>query len=95
MANSQKWDSAAAYQNQSLAFLDRLASRYASSPALIAIGILNKPTVRSASYLMDAGPCQGTCPRCRRQPIVKVAHEHDMAPRQLITCVFDLCRAEP
>ena len=46
MANSQKWDSSAVYQNQSLAFLDKLAARYASSPALIAIGILNKPTVR-------------------------------------------------
>jgi len=47
VVNSQKWDSSAIYQNQSLAFLDKLASRYASSPALIAIGILNKPTVRS------------------------------------------------
>jgi len=43
---SQNWEASASYQAQSLAFLDKLASRYASSPALVAIGLLNKPTVR-------------------------------------------------
>jgi hypothetical protein len=42
----QTWESSPSYQNQSLAFLDKLAARYGSSPALVAIGILNKPTVR-------------------------------------------------
>ena len=44
---SQNWETSPGYQAQSLAFLDKLASRYASSPALIAIGLLNKPTARS------------------------------------------------
>ena len=52
MANVESWESSAKFQNQSLTFLAQLASRYASSPALIAIGILNKPTVR----LAQAGP---------------------------------------
>ncbi len=45
VATSQNWETSPTYQTQSLAFLDKLASRYASSPALIAIGLLNKPTV--------------------------------------------------
>ena len=48
VAASQTWETSASFQTQSLAFLDKLASRYASSPALVAIGLLNKPTVRAA-----------------------------------------------
>ena len=51
VAASQNWETSPSYQAQSLAFLDKLASRYASSPALIAIGLLNKPTVRTRCAL--------------------------------------------
>jgi len=54
IARTEIWDSAPkgsdpTYQNQSLTFVTQLCQRYGSSPALVAVSLMNEPTVRRRS----------------------------------------------
>ena len=50
IARKEIWDDTSkanpTYQNQSLAFVTQLCQRYGSSPALVAVSLMNEPTVR-------------------------------------------------
>jgi len=53
IARTEIWDSAPkgsdpTYQNQSLTFVTQLCQRYGSSPALVAVSLMNEPTVRGS-----------------------------------------------
>ena len=72
IARTELWDATPApspdYVNQSLTFVTQLMQRYGSSPALVAVSLLNEPTVSAtppptalcATELRRAWPCSVT-----------------------------------
>jgi hypothetical protein len=60
IARTELWDAtpytSPTYYNQSLTFVSQLMQRYGSSPALVAVSLMNEPTV-SVSVLVAGHPC--------------------------------------
>jgi len=66
IARKEIWDNTSAasptYQNQSLTFVTQLCQRYGSSPALVAVSLMNEPTVSGSALGLKLGHGAAGCP---------------------------------